>query len=198
MPQVPTAPRSYLLLADTPNAVGWARRHTRDMLTRWRMPPDLTDKVLVVVSELATNAVQHPGSKQPERLTSAELSKVHAFGLDLHLNGQAILVQVADRDPRPPVLQHVSEDAQSGRGIFLVEEMSSQWGFYYPPSGGKVVWAELTPSTQEPPAEPSTAVPRPVSNRAGRAKPLQPLTNEQLRLDDPLLMGRVLVGLREL
>ncbi|MGW4805044.1 ATP-binding protein [Kitasatospora sp. NPDC004272] len=186
------------MLADTPNAIGWARRHTRDVLSRWRVPPDLIDKVLLVVSELATNAIQHPDSQQQERLTSAELSKAHTFALDLQLHGQATVVQIADRDPRPPVLQHVSEDAQSGRGIFLVEQMSSQWGFYYPPTGGKVVWAELTPSAQKPPAEPSTPAPRPASNRTGRAKPLQPLTKEQLRLDGPLLMGRVLVGLREL
>ncbi|MFJ5233055.1 ATP-binding protein [Kitasatospora sp. NPDC088391] len=197
MSQVPTA-RSHLLLADTPNAVGWARRHTRDVLSRWQVPPDLIDSVLLVVSELATNAVRHPGTKQPEKLTSAVLSKVQTFALDLQLRGQAVVVQVADHDPRPPVLQQVGEEAEGGRGIFLVEHMSSQWGHYQPPGGGKVVWAKLRLGIQKLAAQSVTAAPRAASNRAGRPRPFKPITDEQLAVDDPQLMGRVLVGLRGL
>ncbi|MFJ8040495.1 ATP-binding protein [Kitasatospora sp. NPDC096147] len=197
MSQVPTA-RSHLLLADTPNAVGWARRHTRDVLSRWQVPPDLIDSVLLVVSELATNAVRHPAAKQPEKLTSAVLSKVQTFALDLQLHGRAVVVQVADHDPQPPVLQHVGEEAEGGRGIFLVEHMSSRWGHYQPPGGGKVVWAELRLGMQKLAAPSVTVALRPTSNRTGRPRPFKPITDEQLAVDDPQLMGRVLVGLRGL
>ncbi|GAA2991976.1 hypothetical protein GCM10020229_00530 [Kitasatospora albolonga] len=197
MPQVPTA-HSHLMLADTPNAVGWARRHTRDVLNRWQVPPDLIDTVLLVVSELATNAIRHPGAKQPERLTFAETAEVQTFLLDLQLHGQAVVVQVADHDPRPPMLQHVGEEAESGRGIFLVEHMSSRWGHYQPTGGGKVVWAELRLGVQKPAAPPVAMVPRLTSNRAGRPRPFRPMAHEQLPVDDHHLMGRVLVGLRGL
>lgn len=80
------------MLADTPNAVGWARKHTRDVLRCWQAPPDLIDAALLVVSELATNAIRHQDTKQPEPLTSAELTTVRLFGLDLQLRGQAVFV----------------------------------------------------------------------------------------------------------
>ncbi|MGW4647202.1 ATP-binding protein [Kitasatospora sp. NPDC004289] len=197
MSQVP-ATRSHLLLADTPNAVGWARRHTRDVLGRWQVPLDLIDSVLLVVSELATNAIRHPGAKQPERLTFAETAEAQTFALDLQLHGQAVVVQVADRDPRPPMLQHVGEEAEGGRGIFLVEHMSSRWGHYQSAGGGKVVWAEVCLGGQKTAVQPLTAAPRPTSNRAGRPRPFKPMTDEQLPVDDHHLMGRVLVGLRGL
>ncbi|WP_042419699.1 ATP-binding protein [Streptacidiphilus anmyonensis] len=196
MSQPPPRSRSHLLLADTPNAAGWARCHTRDVLRRWQVPPDLIDTVLLVVSELATNAICHPGgTKQPEKLTSADLAKVRSFGLDLQLLGQGVVVQVADRDPRPPVLQEAGEDDEGGRGIFLVEHMSQQWGFYHPQAGGKVVWAEVRLGAESKSPEPASV--RPQSNPTGRPQPLQS-ADEQLPADDPLVIGRVLVGLRGL
>ncbi|MFD5563824.1 ATP-binding protein [Kitasatospora griseola] len=193
MSKVPTQ-HDHLLLADTPNAAGWARRHTRDVLGCWHVPPDLIDTVLLVVSELVGNATQHPHSaKQPEQLTAAELSKVQLIGLDLQLRGQAVLVQVGDHDPRPPIPQVVDTEAESGRGLFLVEHMSSQWGHFHPPVGGKVVWAEVRPTPR--PRLRAAATESPLANRAGRPRPFKPMANEQLAVDNPILMGRVLVGL---
>ncbi|MEV7218068.1 ATP-binding protein [Kitasatospora cineracea] len=196
MSQVPTTHHDHLLLADTPNAAGWARRHTRDVLERWQAPPGLIDTVLLVVSELVGNAVRHPtGTKQPERLTSSQLAKVQLIGLDLQLRGRAVLVQVADRDARPPVRQEADTEAESGRGLFLVEHMSDQWGYYHPSAGGKVVWAETSPDPMAH-RRPATAETPPLANRAGRPQPFKPMFDEQLAADDPNLMGRVLVGLR--
>ncbi|MEU4113345.1 ATP-binding protein [Kitasatospora sp. NPDC028055] len=196
MQQVPTM-HSHLKLADTPNAAGWARVHTRDVLGRWQVPPDLIDTVLLVLSELVTNAIRHPNdAKQPERLTSAELSKVQLIGLDLQLRGPAVLVQVMDNDRRPPVPRTVDTDAESGRGLFLVEHMSSRWGYFHPSAEGKTVWAEVHPSTAR--EKPRTATAREPSNRAGRPRPFKPITDEHLPVDDPHLMGRVLVGLRQM
>ncbi|WP_051741243.1 ATP-binding protein [Kitasatospora sp. MBT66] len=197
MQQVPTVPHSHLKLADTPNAAGWARLHARDVLGRWQVPPDLIDSILLVLSELVTNAIQHPNDvKQPERLTSAVLSKVQLIGLDLQLRGPTVLVQVTDNDTRPPAPKTVSTDAERGRGLFLVEHMSSRWGYYHPPNGGKTVWAEVRPGTTAP--RPRTATAREPSNRAGRPRPYEPITDEHLPVDDPHLMGRVLVALRQI
>ncbi|PYC82603.1 ATP-binding protein [Streptomyces tateyamensis] len=197
MQQVPTVLHSHLKLADTPNAASWARLHTRDVLGRWQVPPDLIDTVLLVLSELVTNAIQHPNdAKQPERLTSAVLSKVQIIGLDLQLRGPAVLVQVTDNDTRPPVPKTVDTDSERGRGLFLVEYMSSRWGYYHPTNGSKTVWAEVRPGAAAP--KPRAATAREPSNRAGRPRPFKPLTDEKLPVDDPHLMGRLLVGLRQI
>jgi hypothetical protein len=36
-----------------------------------------------------------------------------------------------------------SQDDENGRGLLLVETLSTQWDWYFPPqhNGGKVVWA---------------------------------------------------------
>lgn len=47
---------SRLELAAQKDAVRWARRHTRDVLRIWRIHPDHTETVALVVSELVTNA----------------------------------------------------------------------------------------------------------------------------------------------
>lgn len=51
-------PASELALAATPNAVAWARRHTVDILQRWRFPAEGIDVARLLVAELATNAIQ--------------------------------------------------------------------------------------------------------------------------------------------
>ncbi|MFJ6139224.1 ATP-binding protein [Kitasatospora sp. NPDC092286] len=50
---------SQLALADTLNAVAWARRHAVDVLRRWRVPPDTIQTARLIVSELMTNAIRH-------------------------------------------------------------------------------------------------------------------------------------------
>jgi hypothetical protein len=43
-----------------------------------------------------------------------------------------------------PVRQNAGLEAESGRGLLLVEDLSAKWGSYRPEgSGGKVVWAAV-------------------------------------------------------
>lgn len=63
-------PRDTLELADTPNAVPWARLHTADLLSRWGVPSEAAETVQLLVSELVTNAVQHPQEEGEERQVS--------------------------------------------------------------------------------------------------------------------------------
>lgn len=186
MPQ-PPHPLSRLALADTPNSVNWARRHTVDVLTRWHMPSDVIQTMRLLVSELATNAVRHSEKKEGVPLEYSQLSTVQTFELALEIVGAAVRVSVWDRDPTPPVLKQVGGDATGGRGVFIVAMMSDNWG-HYPARAlpGKVVWAEVSlapgsaDSTARSPSKPSGAEPP----SAGRA--------------DPLSLGRVLVGLQAL
>src|SRR5262249_52173780 len=60
---------------------------------------------------------------------------------------QRVLIRVWDGNDRQPTPQHPGPDAESGRGLLLVESLSVDWGSYPPErSSGKVVWAIVTES----------------------------------------------------
>ncbi|WP_406412121.1 SpoIIE family protein phosphatase [Streptomyces sp. NBC_01614] len=111
-----------------PQAVGHARRFTRRTLRAWGVPPQDMDAVLLVVSELVTNALVHTDGR---------------VRLDLMLVNRRLRVAVADSSPRTPVKPaSISWEATGGRGILLVEAMAATWGTV-PVSGGKQVWSEI-------------------------------------------------------
>ncbi|MBK3640463.1 ATP-binding protein [Streptomyces sp. MBT33] len=128
---------SRLELAAQKDAVRWARRHARDVMSVWRVHPDHTEAVALVVSELVTNAVQHVIKARPA-------AGPVRLALILRHRGTHLIVEVTDPDVRPPVMQGaVAPGAESGRGLLIVESVSKEWGYYFPPTGGKVVWASL-------------------------------------------------------
>jgi hypothetical protein len=52
------------------------------------------------------------------------------------------VVLVWDAEPRRPVPAEAGEEAENGRGLFLVQAFSARWGARPTPHlGGKVVWA---------------------------------------------------------
>ncbi|MEV0634930.1 SpoIIE family protein phosphatase [Streptomyces sp. NPDC050619] len=111
-----------------PQAVAQARRFTRRTLRTWGVPEGAMDAVLLVVSELVTNALVHTDGR---------------VRLDLTRIDHLMRVAVADASPRSPVKPtSIGWEATGGRGILLVEAMSTAWGIV-PVSGGKQVWSEL-------------------------------------------------------
>lgn len=58
------------------------------------------------------------------------------------------MVEVADPDPRPPVLAKASLESERGRGLALVEALSSSWSYAPRLLGGKTVFCtvEVVPS----------------------------------------------------
>ena len=80
--------------------------------------------LLLVVSELVTNAVLHA------RTTARFV---------LRWDGRCARVEVTDGDRQPPRVP-VEAPAVGGRGLFLVDRLSSEWGSDPAPSG-KTVWA---------------------------------------------------------
>ncbi|MFD5005906.1 SpoIIE family protein phosphatase [Streptomyces mutabilis] len=111
-----------------PEAVRHARRFTRRTLRSWGVPDDDIDGVLLIVSELVTNALVHTDGQ---------------VRLDLALINGRLRVAVADSSPRTPVKPtSIGWEATGGRGILLVEAMSATWGTL-PVSGGKQVWSEI-------------------------------------------------------
>ena len=92
-----------------------------------------TDAVLLVVSELVTNAVRH-GDGDVELRIDVEPDKVRLEVLD---DGH-VKVQAPRRVPPPTEL--------GGRGLQLVREVSKRWGSGFDPAGRTLVWAELPAS----------------------------------------------------
>ncbi|MFJ4982310.1 SpoIIE family protein phosphatase [Streptomyces sp. NPDC088732] len=112
-----------------PDAASHARRFTGRTLRAWGLPRDEVDTALLVVSELVTNALVHTDGQ---------------VRLDLALIGDRLRIAVGDSSPRTPVKPAVvSWQDTGGRGILLVEAVSTTWGTV-PLSGGKQVWSELT------------------------------------------------------
>ncbi|MGW2277848.1 ATP-binding protein [Streptomyces sp. NPDC001770] len=108
-------PRDTLKLADTPNAVGLARLHTTNVLSRWGVPAEVVETVKLIVSELTTNAVRHPKEAGEVSIYSSQFN-VQTFELALEIDGDAVRVSVWDHDARPPVLTEPGVEATSGRG----------------------------------------------------------------------------------
>ncbi|HWG74620.1 MAG TPA: ATP-binding protein [Acidimicrobiales bacterium] len=107
------------------NASG-ARRASAARLAEWGVSPD---RVLLVVSELVTNAVLHARSE---------------FELTLQNSNQVVRVEVSDRNPRLPVwATGAPHDAYSGRGLALVRSLATDWGVESHAGNGKTVWCEL-------------------------------------------------------
>jgi hypothetical protein len=127
--------RTYLELAALPTAVPCARLHAKNVLHEWHIGP-LADTVELVVSEIVTNAVRASA-------TAAQ----HGIGMPttkvwLSSDGRRVLIQVWDSDGHRPAPQRVGLTAESGRGLLLVQTLSTEWGYYTPDGqAGKIVWA---------------------------------------------------------
>jgi hypothetical protein len=126
--------RDTLILGAAADAVPLARAHLRQLLLGWGRA-ELSPDASVVVSELVTNAV---AASRERRLAAAPV--LVWLGSDSY----RLLLAVADVSPRPPVRLDLGPDAEGGRGLALVEALSSRWGWHSASITGlkKVVWAE--------------------------------------------------------
>ncbi len=123
--------RSFLELGTLPSAVPCARLHTRQLLWEWQLT-DLSDSAELLVSEIVTNAIQ----------VSRADAQTAPVRLWLLADRARLLILVWDASPLPPVRMSTSDDTENGRGLLLVETISTRWDWYAPPqTGGKVVWA---------------------------------------------------------
>jgi serine/threonine-protein kinase RsbW len=85
------------------------------------------ETIELLVSELVTNAFLHAES---------------VADVAIILRADAIRVEVGDDSPTPPRPQQAKDHEPSGRGLALVESLSSAWGVEVY-EDGKVVWFEV-------------------------------------------------------
>jgi anti-sigma regulatory factor (Ser/Thr protein kinase) len=133
---------SYLELVTLPSAPFWARRQTRAALRSWRIWPETIETAELLVSELITNAVKFAGPSQQQRADASHES-VECISLTLRYMTGRLIIEVSDPSPRPPVTAEAGDEAESGRGLMLVQALSKEWNYYLPPAGGKVVYCVL-------------------------------------------------------
>jgi anti-sigma regulatory factor (Ser/Thr protein kinase) len=109
----------------SPVAPSNVRTWVRDVLRGWVLTASTVDDAVLMTSELATNAVEHAHS---------------AFDVTVTRQADAIRVAVADDSQQLPSLRDRAADAQGGRGMAIVDALSSEWGAESIPGDGKVVW----------------------------------------------------------
>jgi len=130
-------------LATLPTSPFWARRYLRQFLGSCRgLGIDTADTAELLVSELVTNAVRFASGPVPAQEYS---NRVNAgiIWLSVRHFGGGLLIEVFDTDATPPVFVDPAEDAENGRGLFIVDALSRQWSYFFPPGGGKVVYCFL-------------------------------------------------------
>jgi hypothetical protein len=133
--------RSHLELRARPASVRSARRHAKNMLHVWRTTA-LADTVELLVSEIITNAVRASAHITHQQGETGRAPRTLRMRLWLTSNRHSVLIQVWDDDHHHPVRQDVELDAEAGRGLLLVETLSTKWGCYAPDGhDGKIVWA---------------------------------------------------------
>lgn len=119
-------PSATTSLPGHPSSVPQARRWTVTTLTSWGL--DVTAWTAAqVVSELATNCTLHARSD---------------FVLRLRVVGECVRVEASDVVPGELLARQYSSTATTGRGLRIVETLSSSWGVTSSVDG-KTVWALL-------------------------------------------------------
>ncbi|RKT02912.1 anti-sigma regulatory factor (Ser/Thr protein kinase) [Streptomyces sp. 3211.6] len=148
----PAAVSACVALPSRLESVRQARRFVSDQLGRWGCE-SLTDSTVRICSELAANAVSHA---EPDAAGRGEILVSLTF-----VAGEALIAQVADSDPSPPVpkITRPRDLAESGRGLSIVTTLADYWSASLRSDGqGKTVSAYLRDHQQVPaPGAPSAA-----------------------------------------
>ncbi|WP_405911777.1 ATP-binding protein [Streptomyces sp. NBC_00963] len=125
-------------LPSEPASVPAARTFVARVLTGWGLPPDaeLADTIRLIVSELATNAVQHTFGASPTFTVQAVLER-----------DERLCVGVTDSHPRWPQRLPAAVQQDNGRGMVIIRCLAAENGgrLSVAPTrdGGKTVWIAL-------------------------------------------------------
>jgi two-component sensor histidine kinase len=116
---------TLVLHARSPDDVTAARHTLEARLREWQCAR--ADEVLLVFSELVTNAVKYAAG---------------ATRIVLHHAPDMVRIAVHDADRRSPAMRPHG-DASGGFGLRIVDELTVDWG-WRPIADGKEVWAQIS------------------------------------------------------
>ncbi|KES05876.1 regulatory protein [Streptomyces toyocaensis] len=108
-----------ITLPSDPASVSAARAHVVGTLVEWGMPAgtELSDTVRLIVSELATNAVQHTFGQSP------------TFTVDVALvRDERVYIGVTDSHPRLPKRLPAAVQQDNGRGLVIIRWLMAECG----------------------------------------------------------------------
>ena len=114
-------------LESTPTSASRARAFVLHYLVHHRLQ-HLADPVRLVASELATNALVHAQT---------------AFCITLAADDHAVLLTVSDESAALPARPAVQDTDLSGRGLGIVNMVSTEWGVIEGDDYSKSVWASF-------------------------------------------------------
>jgi anti-sigma regulatory factor (Ser/Thr protein kinase) len=89
----------------------------------------LTDAVELELTEVVTNVHRHVPGRRCTVLLQRQPTGLRVEATD-------------DAPPLPPVVLTADPQAESGRGLLLLEALVDKWGVAPEPGGGKTVWFE--------------------------------------------------------
>ncbi|MGA5067130.1 ATP-binding protein [Streptomyces exfoliatus] len=129
-----------------PAEVGRARRWARSRLAGSGIRDDepLAETLVLIISELVTNAVVHTGCPAVLRMLIAAEGGVR--------------VEVVDASNRPPKPRHAEGEDTNGRGLELVDGLADRWG-WQPEGAGKSIWCEVDRAPVVPSPVPGASAP---------------------------------------
>ena len=119
-----------LLVPHEPVSAARVRHAIFDDLAAHRIERESIESVVLIASELMTNAVRHADAGPRGLRVSWEL------------DADAVRVDVADEDPDIPSPRVPQPSEVGGRGLTIVDALSYEWGFDRLPHG-KRVWARI-------------------------------------------------------
>ena len=122
--------KSSLRLPADPAAVRKARTWAAGLCGQWNAG-DVCDDAALLVSELVSNAIRHAGTEML---------------VELSIAGSVVLIAVTDGSTRPVRARTSTPMNEAGRGLLMVDALSTRWGVTAWPTG-KRVWAELHSNT---------------------------------------------------
>ncbi|MFJ1838011.1 ATP-binding protein [Streptomyces sp. NPDC088175] len=109
-----------------PERIAQMRKITAVHLRYWKVPEPQRPDIILIVSELVTNAMVH-GHGQ--------------VGLRIDRTDDQVYIEVTDENPAPAQLRHSTEDDMSGRGLHIVDVLAQNWGVS---NGGRTTWCALS------------------------------------------------------
>ena len=124
-----------------PEAVSGVRAFTAGLLGR---DCATTSTVVLLVSELVTNSIQHSRSRCSGGIVAVTLIAL-ADGIRAEVHDEGSITVPTLRSEPPPA----PEPEEGGRGLRLLDTLAARWG-YCRDAASAVTWFELTETAPEP------------------------------------------------